>query len=88
MYREARVMDVTCKSLRSIRHRVLVPHSVPGLVTNRVLTMSYLEGVPLTKLDRHVMGIPEFKRKAAFRTVGHLFVSNETCCDRSTFVGF
>lgn len=62
-------MDTTCANLRHIRRRVVVPHSIPGLVTNRVLTMSYLQGVPLTKLEGHMTDVPPHLRKVAFRKV-------------------
>ena len=39
--------------LQKLNHRIEVPRSVPGLVTDRLLVMSFLEGVPITRLDRH-----------------------------------
>eukprot|EP00892_Ulva_mutabilis_P003003 jgi/Ulvmu1/12703/UM095_0007.1 len=67
--REARVMDTTCANLKGIRGRVAVPHSIPGLVTSRVLTMTYLQGVPMTKMERHVTGLSQMQRKAAFQRI-------------------
>jgi predicted unusual protein kinase regulating ubiquinone biosynthesis (AarF/ABC1/UbiB family) len=69
MYREARVMDQTNENLKAIRSRVVVPHSIPGLVTERVLVMTYLDGVPLTQLEKHVQNISPAKKKAAFKRV-------------------
>ena len=62
-------MDTTCASLKRIRDRVVVPHSIPGLVTKRILTMTYLQGVPLTKLEDHLTDIPHYQRKVAFQKV-------------------
>jgi predicted unusual protein kinase regulating ubiquinone biosynthesis (AarF/ABC1/UbiB family) len=30
-----------------------VPRSVPSMVTDRLLVMTFLDGVPITRLDRH-----------------------------------
>jgi predicted unusual protein kinase regulating ubiquinone biosynthesis (AarF/ABC1/UbiB family) len=30
-----------------------VPRSVPGMVTGRLLVMDFLDGVPITRLERH-----------------------------------
>lgn len=76
-------MDMTWSSLRQIRSRVVVPHSIPGLVTNRVLTMTYLQGVPLTKLEGHLTEVPQHLRKAAFRKV----CSTRYSCIRSIWKG-
>lgn len=41
---------------------VVVPRSVPGLVTRRVLTMGFVDGIPLTKLKGHVSRLKLPKR--------------------------
>ena len=41
---------------------VVVPRSVPGLVTRRVLTMGFVDGVPLTRLEGHVSRLKLPKR--------------------------
>lgn len=64
-------MDQTHHTLRAIRNRVVVPHSIPGLVTDRVLVMNYLDGVPLTQLGKHVKNQSPAKQKAAFKRVRH-----------------
>jgi hypothetical protein len=62
-------MDTVSLNLAKIRRRVEVPTSIPGLVTKCVLVMTFLDGVPLTQLDKHTSGLSEAKRKASFRTV-------------------
>lgn len=62
-------MDTTHETLKGIRGRVAVPHSVPGLVTSRVLVMSYLDGVPLTQLGKYVKDQSPAAQKAAFKRV-------------------
>lgn len=69
VYREARVMDTTHETLKGIRSRVVVPHSMPGLVTSRMLVMSYLDGVPLTQLGKYVKDKSPAAQKVAFRRV-------------------
>ena len=46
---------------------VVVPRSGPGLVTRRVLTMGFVDGVPLTRLEGHVsrMKLPKRLKVAA-----------------------
>ena len=41
-------MDTVSEELRSIRDRVVIPTSVPGLVTNKLLVMNFLDGVQRT----------------------------------------
>lgn len=41
---------------------VVVPRSVPGLVTRRVLTMGFVDGIPLTRLESHVTRLKLPKR--------------------------
>lgn len=40
-------------SLQKLNHRIEVPRSVPGMVTDRLLVMNFLDGVPITRLERH-----------------------------------
>ena len=62
-------MDTVGENLKAIRSRVVIPTSIPGLVTDRVLVMSYLNGVPLTQLHKHASDLPEWKKKAAIKQV-------------------
>ena len=48
--REARVMDSVARAFEPIRSRIEVPKSIPGLVTDRLLVMNFLDGVPITKM--------------------------------------
>lgn len=38
---------------QKLNHRIEVPRSVPGMVTDRLLVMNFLEGVTVTRLERH-----------------------------------
>lgn len=67
--REARVMDTISERLKGIRDRVLVPKSMPGLVTDRALVMEYLDGVQITKLASEMSGLSEGRRKLAARRI-------------------
>lgn len=62
-------MDQTHEALKHLRARVLVPHSIPGLVTNKVLVMSYLDGTPLNQLRERAESMPAAHRKAALKMV-------------------
>ena len=43
--------------------------SVPGLVSQRILVMSLLEGVPLTEAGRHMDGLSERVKNMAKRRI-------------------
>uniref|UniRef100_A0A7S1WZN2 LysM domain-containing protein n=1 Tax=Tetraselmis chuii TaxID=63592 RepID=A0A7S1WZN2_9CHLO len=67
--REARVMDTIAGHLKNIRRRVLVPTSVDGLVTDRMLVMQYLDGVQITKMQDKMDNLSPRARKMAARRV-------------------
>lgn len=67
--REARVMDSIAAHLAPISARVAVPRSVPGLVTKRVMAMTFMEGTPLLQLADRVAHLPQWKRDKAARLV-------------------
>jgi predicted unusual protein kinase regulating ubiquinone biosynthesis (AarF/ABC1/UbiB family) len=48
--REARVMDAVARQFEGLGGRIRVPRSVPSMVTPRLLTMSFLDGVPITRM--------------------------------------
>lgn len=58
-------MDSVAQSLRKISNRVVVPRSIPGLVTPRVLVMHYMEGVPLRELGSKTKNLSARKKQAA-----------------------
>lgn len=66
--REASIMDQIADHLAPLKGKVVVPRSVPGLVSDRLLVMEFLEGVPMTKLGERMNDLPEkLKRLAAER---------------------
>ena len=60
-------MDSIAEHLGPISPRVAVPRSVPGLVTPRVMAMTYIQGTPLMQLKDKVAHLPKWKREK----VGH-----------------
>lgn len=62
-------MDTVAESLKAIRSRVVIPTSIPGLVTDRVLVMSFLDGVPLTQLSRHTSNLSDAQKTVAMKRV-------------------
>ncbi|KAK9826471.1 hypothetical protein WJX81_002686 [Elliptochloris bilobata] len=67
--REARIMDTVAGHLRGLRRTVEIPRSVPGLVTERLLVMTFLGGEQITRLKQHVAGLSALKRKAAAKLI-------------------
>ena len=54
--REARVMDTIATHLKDQQSRILVPNSIPGLVSDRLLVMNFLDGVQVgTSLLRSIV---------------------------------
>ena len=62
-------MDTVAEELKGIRSRVIVPTSVPGLVTDRLLVMQYLDGVPLTQLGSKMSGYSEAQKRVGLKRV-------------------
>lgn len=54
---------------RSMRGRVVVPRSIPGLVTKRVIVMDYLPGLPISQLASRTAHLPAHVKAAASRKV-------------------
>lgn len=73
---EAEGMDEIRRALRQYRS-VSVPAAVPGLVSRRLLVMTYLDGVPLTKLDGK---LGKFRSDRAVRRIGRKVLENLTAC--------
>jgi predicted unusual protein kinase regulating ubiquinone biosynthesis (AarF/ABC1/UbiB family) len=61
--REARVMDTIAQHLQQLSHSVRVPRSVPGLVSKRLMVMTYMDGLPLLQLKDKVAHLPQWKRE-------------------------
>lgn len=62
-------MDSVAQSLRGISEKVVVPRSIPGLVTPRVLVMQFMEGIPLRELGSKTKNMSESKKRIAKRLV-------------------
>eukprot|EP00878_Enallax_costatus_P021138 GHUV01022371.1.p1 GENE.GHUV01022371.1~~GHUV01022371.1.p1 ORF type:complete len:637 (+),score=223.29 GHUV01022371.1:216-1913(+) len=67
--REARVMDTIAEHLRELSAHVTVPRSVPGLVSRRLMVMSFIDGLPLLQLRDKVAHLPQWKREKAARRI-------------------
>eukprot|EP00210_Caulerpa_lentillifera_P006027 g5760.t1 len=71
--REARVMDSISLALRPLHKHVVIPQSIPGLVTHRLLIMSFIDGIPLRNLRERVASMsPKKQRKAKERILQRL----------------
>eukprot|EP00737_Agarophyton_chilense_P004121 gb/GEZJ01005037.1/.p1 GENE.gb/GEZJ01005037.1/~~gb/GEZJ01005037.1/.p1 ORF type:complete len:578 (-),score=76.38 gb/GEZJ01005037.1/:655-2133(-) len=72
---EARNMAEIRYALRKVR-QVSVPEAIPGLVSRRLLVMTFIDGIPLTRLD----GTLEKRGRRAVRLVGRKIMKNLTAC--------
>lgn len=41
---------------QKLKHKIRVPRSIPGLVTQRMLVMEFLDGIPITQLEAKTQG--------------------------------
>eukprot|EP00178_Gracilaria_changii_P010081 TRINITY_DN293_c0_g1_i1.p1 TRINITY_DN293_c0_g1~~TRINITY_DN293_c0_g1_i1.p1 ORF type:complete len:522 (+),score=99.59 TRINITY_DN293_c0_g1_i1:3506-5071(+) len=72
---EARNMAEIRYALRRVK-QVSVPEAIPGLVSRRLLVMTFLDGIPLSKLD----GALEKRGRRTVRLVGRRIMKNLTAC--------
>lgn len=63
--REARVMDSIALALQPLNKHISVPQSIPGLVTQRLLIMSFIDGIPLRNLGERTKSLSPRKRRIA-----------------------
>lgn len=73
---EARGMSEIRHALRHVRS-VAVPAVIPGLVSRRLLVMTYLDGVPMTKLEGKLGRV---RSDRAVRIIGRKILKNLTTC--------
>ncbi|KAH7619626.1 hypothetical protein Ndes2526B_g06607 [Nannochloris sp. 'desiccata'] len=52
--REARIMDAVARHFEGQSDKIVVPRSVPTMVTPRLLVMNYLDGVPITRMKDQI----------------------------------
>lgn len=62
-------MDSVALALHDISDRVVVPRSIPGLVTRRMLIMEYVDGLPLNQLASRTAGMSELAKRTAKKRV-------------------
>lgn len=62
-------MDTIAHHLRGVSDRISIPKSIGGLVTQRVLVMSFLEGVPLLEASSRISDLSQYKREQAKRRI-------------------
>ncbi|KAK9817253.1 hypothetical protein WJX72_011900 [[Myrmecia] bisecta] len=67
--REARVMDTVNEQLQSLRGTVMVPRSIPGLVTERLLVMTYLDGEQITRMQENAYELTRKQKRAMARVL-------------------
>lgn len=69
--REARIMNAVAKQFDGLGHRILVPRSIPPLVTPRLLVMDFIDGIPITKMKDQVefQNLPAATKRMAARQI-------------------
>jgi len=69
--REARIMDAVARQFHGLGHKIRVPRSVPSMVTQRLLVMDFLDGVPITKMKDQIafQNLSEATKKLAARKI-------------------
>jgi hypothetical protein len=69
--REAAVMDAIGGHLRAqgVGNRIMVPSSVPGLTTQRLLVMSYIDGLQITRLGDRIEKLSPLQRRLGIKRI-------------------
>lgn len=69
--REAKVMDTIGGHLRAqgVSDRIIVPSSVPGLTSKRLLVMSFIDGIQITRLGDRMKNMSAMKRKLGIKRI-------------------
>ena len=69
--REARIMNAVAKQFDGLGHKIRVPRSIPSLVTQRLLVMDFIDGIPITKMKDQVafQNLSEATKRLAARQI-------------------
>lgn len=69
--REARIMNAVARQFDGLNHKIVVPRSIPSLVTQRLLVMDYIDGIPITQMKDQVMfqNLSEATKRLAARQI-------------------
>jgi predicted unusual protein kinase regulating ubiquinone biosynthesis (AarF/ABC1/UbiB family) len=69
--RESRIMNAVAKQFDGLNHKIVVPRSIPALVTQRLLVMDFIDGIPITKLkdQNKFQNLSEATKRLAARQI-------------------
>jgi predicted unusual protein kinase regulating ubiquinone biosynthesis (AarF/ABC1/UbiB family) len=69
--REARIMNAVAKQFDGLNHKIVVPRSIPALVTQRLLVMDFIDGIPITKMREQArfQNLSEATKRLAARQI-------------------
>lgn len=69
--REARIMNAVAKQFDGLNHKIVVPRSIPALVTQRLLVMDFIDGIPITKMKEQTkfQNLSEATKRLAARQI-------------------
>lgn len=69
--REARIMNAVARQFDGLNHKIVVPRSIPNLVTQRLLVMDYIDGIPITQMKDQVkfQNLSEATKRLAARQI-------------------
>ena len=69
--REARIMNAVARQFDGLNHKIVVPRSIPALVTQRLLVMDFIDGIPITKLKDQIgfQNLSEATKRLAARQI-------------------
>lgn len=69
--REARIMNAVARQFDGLNHKIVVPRSIPNLVTQKLLVMDYIDGIPITQMKDQVkfQNLSEATKRLAARQI-------------------
>lgn len=69
--REARIMNAVARQFDGLNHKIVVPRSIPNLVTQKLLVMDYIDGIPITQMkdQEKFQNLSEATKRLAARQI-------------------
>lgn len=69
--RESRIMNAVARQFDGLNHKIVVPRSIPTLVTQKLLVMDYIDGIPITQMKDQVkfQNLSEATKRLAARQI-------------------
>ena len=69
-------MDTIAHHLRNMSSRLVIPRSIHGLVTPRLMVMHYVEGIPLMEVSSRINNLSARQQNIAKRLILSRYIAD------------